>query len=132
MVHALREIQRVLVKDGVLIDLRPISDRWRIEVVSARETRETGRMTDLPLGLEDDAAANQAMTNAETNGWFKRESGEFFPLHYLWDTASEMEKWADEEWEDFIGLEEEARQRHTFGMGSGRWRYTRACAGEDV
>jgi len=110
MVHALNEIRRVLVPDGALIDLRPISDHWRIEVFSAREIRDTGHVTDLPLGLEDDAAANQAMANAEVNGWFKHENETFFPLHYVWDTPSEMEKWIDEEWEDFIGLDEAARR----------------------
>jgi hypothetical protein len=110
MVHALGEIQRVLVPDGILIDLRPLCDRWLIEVVSGRETRQTGHVTDLPLGLEDDEAANQAMREAEANGWFKREGEEFFPIHYVWDTASDMEKWVDEEWEDFIGLDEEVRR----------------------
>jgi hypothetical protein len=110
MVHALGEIQRVLVPDGILIDLRPLCDRWLIEVVSGRETRQTGHVTDLPLGLEDDEAANQAMMEAEANDWFKREGEEFFPIHYVWDTASDMEKWVDEEWEDFIGLDEEVRR----------------------
>jgi hypothetical protein len=110
MVHALSEIRRALASDGILIDLRPIADRWRVEVVSARETRETGHVTDLPLGLEDDEAANQAMREAESNGWFRREREEFFPLHYVWDSASEMEKWVDEEWTDFIGLGEETRR----------------------
>jgi len=110
MVYALSEIRRVLVPDGILIDLRPIADRWAIEVFSARETRETGHVTDLPLGLEDDNAANQAMVDAEAQGWFKRESEEFFPLHYVWDTASDMEKWIDEEWTNFISIGEEARR----------------------
>lgn len=119
MVHALGEIQRVLVPDGILIDLRPLCDRWSIEVVSGRETRQTGRVTDLPLGLDDDEAANQAMREAETNGWFKREGGEFFPIHYIWDTASDMEKWVDEEWEELIGLDEEVKRatRSAWALG---------------
>lgn len=119
MVHALGEIHRVLVPDGTLIDLRPLADRWPIEVFSARETRQTGHVTDLPLGLEDDEAANQAMREAEAKGWFLREREEFFPLHYVWDTASDMEKWVDEEWTDFIGLDEEARRatRSAWALG---------------
>ena len=121
MVHALGEIHRVLVPDGVLIDLRPIADRWVIEVFSARETRETGHVTDLPLGLEDDEAANQAMRDVESKGWFKREQEIFFPLHYICDTASSMEQWIDEEWTDFIGLGEEARRatRSAWALGDG-------------
>lgn len=119
MVHALGEIHRVLVPNGTLIDLRPLADRWLIEVFSARETRETGHVTDLPLGLEDDEAANQAMRNAESNGWFRREKETLFPLHYVWDTASDMEKWIDEEWENFIGLSDEARRatRSAWALG---------------
>jgi hypothetical protein len=119
MVHALDEIRRVLVPNGKLVDLRPICDRWSIEVFSARETRATGHVTDLPLGLEDDEAANQAVREAEARGWFLRERGEFFPLHYVWDTASVMEKWVDEEWTDFIGLDEEARRatRSAWALG---------------
>jgi hypothetical protein len=119
MVHALGEIHRVLASDGILIDLRPIADSWSIEVFSARETRETGHVTDLPLGLEDDEAANQAMRNAEANGWFTRESEAFFPLHYVWDTASDMEQWIDEEWTNFIGLDEEPRRatRSAWALG---------------
>jgi hypothetical protein len=119
MVHALGEIRRTLAPDGVLIDLRPLCDRWPIEVFSRRETRVTGQVTDLPPGLEDDEAANQAMRQAEANGWFRREDEEFFPIHYVWDTASDMEKWVDEEWESFIGLDEEARRatRSAWALG---------------
>jgi hypothetical protein len=119
MVHALSQIHRVLVPDGTLIDLRPIADHWRIETFSAREVREIGHVTDLPLGLADDQAANQAITGAEGNGWFRRESELFFPIHYVWDTASEMEKWIDEEWENFIGLDEETRRatRSAWALG---------------
>jgi hypothetical protein len=119
MVHALDEIQRVLVKNGVLIDLRPLGDRWRVEVFSARETRQTGVMTDLPAGVEDDSAANQAMAEGERRGWFLREREELFSIHYIWDTASEMEEWIDTEWEGFISLEEETRRatRSAWALG---------------
>lgn len=119
MVHALSEIHRVLVPDGILIDLRPIADSWAIEVFSARETQETGHVTDLPLGLEDDEAANQAMRDAESKAWFKRANETFFHLHYVWDTASDMEQWIDDEWTDFLSLGDEARQatRSAWALG---------------
>ena len=119
MVHALDEIRRVLVADGVLIDLRPLGDKWHVEVFSARETRQTGRMTDLPAGLEDDNAANQAMSEGERSGWFLRESEKLFTIHYIWDTASEMEEWIDTEWEGFVSLGEETRRatRSAWALG---------------
>ena len=67
MVHALHEIRRVLKPDGVLIDVRPLLDRWHVEVISARESRGTGRVEDFQIGLQDDAAANQAIAHAAQN-----------------------------------------------------------------
>lgn len=119
MVHALNEIHRVLTPDGVLIDLRPLCGHWDIEVFSARETRETGTMTDLPRGIEDDEAANRAMAAAESNGWFQREKETLFRIHYVWDTASEMEEWVDDEWENMNSLDPAARQatRSAWALG---------------
>ena len=119
MVHALEEIRRVLATGGILIDLRPLGDQWRVEVYSARTTRQTGSMTDLPAGREDDLAANQSMAEGQRNGWFLREEEEFFPIHYLWDTASEMEEWVATEWEGFVALGEEARRatRSAWALG---------------
>jgi hypothetical protein len=119
MVHALGEIRRVLVPDGILVDLRPLGDRWHVEVFSARETRQTGTLTDLPAGVEDDRAANQAMAEGERKAWFLREREEIFPIQYIWDTAREMEEWIDEEWEGFVGLEEETRRatRSAWALG---------------
>ena len=110
MVHALNEIRRVLVPDGVLIDLRPVLSHWPIEVVSAREIRETGHIQDLPLGLADDQAANRSIARAEQDGWFRREAEEFFPYYYSWDSPSEMEEWVREEWHDFIELDEKSEK----------------------
>ena len=110
MVHALSEIRRVLVPDGVLIDLRPFTEEWRIEVVSLRETQRTGYITPEPVGVADDEAANRAMADVEARGWYKREEGIEFPIHYAWDTASEMEKWIEEEWEGVATLGEDAKR----------------------
>lgn len=110
MVHALSEIRRVLMPDGILIDLRPVLDRWQIEVASIRESRGTGRMQDIPVGLADDEAANQSVARAAQDGWFTREQEDFFSFIYSWDSPKEMEAWIEEEWEGFIGLDEETRQ----------------------
>ena len=121
MVHALSEIRRVLVQKGILIDLRPMSEERRVEVFSTRETREIGDATVLPRELDDNVAANQAMTTAKSNGWFTRESEEFFPIHYVWDSPKEMEEWIETEWEDFIEIDEEIKQaaRSAWALGDG-------------
>ena len=110
MVHALEEIRRVLVPAGVLIDLRPLADNWRVEVVSLRETKRTGRVEDLPEQTKGDLASNEAMKEVEKRGWFKREQDELFPLFYSWDMPSEMEEFVDDDWSDFVGMEEDTRR----------------------
>lgn len=121
MVHALSEIRRVLIPDGILIDLRPMLDRWHVEVVSARETNVIGRVNDFEVGLADDTAANHAMAQAELHGWFIREREEFFPFVYSWDTPTEMEEWLAEEWNDFIGWDEDSKRitRSVWAMADG-------------
>ncbi len=106
MVHALKEIHRVLVPGGLLIDLRPMLDEWPVEVVSLREVRKTGRMADDPSGVADDEATNQSIAYAKAQQWFKREAEEFFVYAYSWDTPKEMEESLTEDWHDLVSLDE--------------------------
>ncbi len=108
--HALEEVRRVLAPDGILIDLRPLADNWRVEVVSSREVKRTGRVEDLPVQTNGDVAANAAIQEAEKRGWFKREQDELFPYFYSWDTPSEMEEFVDDDWSDFVGMESDTRR----------------------
>ena len=108
--HALEEIRRVLVPDGILIDLRPLAANWRVEVVSLREIKRTGRVEDLPEQTNGDLASNEAMKEVEKRGWFKREQDELFPFFYSWDTPSEMEEFVDDDWSDFVGMKEDTRR----------------------
>ena len=119
MVHALSEIRRVLVPDGVLIDLRPLGERWPIEVVSSSTIKETGRVMDLPEQLNSDVAANEAMQEVERRSWFSRDQEEYFPFFYSWDTPSELEEFIEEDWSDFIELDEEAKKstRSAWALG---------------
>jgi hypothetical protein len=110
MVHALSEIHRVLVPNGILIDMRPLANCWPVEVISTQGSKETGRVDDLPDQLNADAASDKAMREAESRGWFKREQEEFFPFFYAWDTPREMEEFISEEWTDFAELSEEAKK----------------------
>lgn len=110
MVHALDELRRVLIPNGILLDVRPLMDRWPVQVVSAREVIETGRVDDDPEPIAMDAAANHAIAKMESLGWFRREREEFFPFFYAWDTPSEMEEFIAEEWDDVIRLSEETKR----------------------
>lgn len=110
MVHALSEIRRVLASDGVLIDLRPLADHWRVEVASLREVKRTGHVTDLPEQMDGDIASHEAMHEVERRGWFKHEQHELFPFIYSWDTPSDMEEFVNDDWQDFIALDEDTKR----------------------
>lgn len=119
MVHALEEVRRVLVPGGILIDIRPLNDRWHVEVVSARGFQETGRVDDSPEPLHADTASNQAMQEVERRGWFLREQEQTFPFFYSWDMPSEFEEFVANDWSDFIGLSEEVKKatRSAWALG---------------
>lgn len=111
MVHALSEIHRVLKPNGTLLDLRPVEDAWAVEIVSAAGWQASGRLSDMPEGIADDAAAEQAMREAERRGWFIHKKSEEFPFFYYWDRPSEMKEFMESEWEGFEKLEEEVYRK---------------------
>ncbi|MBK7450861.1 MAG: hypothetical protein IPP55_19750 [Anaerolineales bacterium] len=111
MVHALSEIHRTLKPNGTLLDLRPLEDSWSVEVVSGAGWQASGRLSDMPIGVADDAAANEAMREVESRGWFIQKKMEEFPFFYYWDTPSEMKEFMEEEWEDFEKLEEDVYRK---------------------
>jgi hypothetical protein len=119
MVDALAEVRRVLVPDGILIDIRPLADRWQVEVASHRDIKEAGRVEDLPDQINADVASNEAMREVEARGWFRREQEQYFPFFYTWDTPSEMEDFIAEEWTDFATLAEDTKRatRATWAIG---------------
>ena len=108
MVHALSEIRRALTPHGILIDLRPLAGSWPIEVASASAVRAAGQVTDLEEGLADDRAANAAVADGESQGWFRREREETFPFFYYWDSPNEMKDYVEENWSDFMTIGPEA------------------------
>ena len=107
MVHALQEIHRVLKPHGILIDLRPLADRWPIEVTSLSKTEEAVRVSDLPEGLEQDRSADRAIQEGMAQNWYRIEASENFPFFYYWDSPKEMQEYVQEEWEDFARIEEQ-------------------------
>ena len=111
MVHALREIHRTLKSNGILIDLRPVEDNWSVEVHSASGLQIAGYLTDVPIGKADDEAAFAAMRDVESRGWFIREREDEFAFFYYWDTPSEMKEWMDQEWDDFVKMENDVYRK---------------------
>ena len=111
MVHALNEIHRTLKPNGILLDLRPLEDSWSVEISSGAGWQASGRLSDLPQGIADDEAANQAMREVEARGWFIQKKVEEFSYFYYWDTPKEMKEFMEEEWEDFEKLEDDVYRK---------------------
>ena len=107
MVHALGEIRRVLVKDGILIDLRPLLEHAPIEIVSASGTSLAGLVDQIPEDRASDIAADRAVANAEEHGWFVEEQETFFPFNYYWDSPKEAQEHIEEEWSNSVTVAEE-------------------------
>jgi len=112
MVHALQEIHRALVPNGVLIDLRPLSNNWPLEVIVDEQTSLAGPVDDSP-GLPDDEAANSAIAQAGREGWFIREREGTFDFLWYWDSLAEMESGFanDPSWAGFVSLPAETAAR---------------------
>jgi hypothetical protein len=106
MVHALEEIHRVLTPAGALLDLRPLAARWSVEIEEAGHNLEIGRLTDLPLGLSDDLAANLSVETAAKEGLYRRGNELHFPLNIYWDDPEEMIGYVAEKWADFVSIDE--------------------------
>ncbi|MFZ5903040.1 MAG: hypothetical protein ACOYZ8_05780 [Chloroflexota bacterium] len=107
MVHALGEIRRVLLRDGILIDLRPLLEYAPLEVVTASETRLAGTADQLPDDRAGDEAANRAVAQVEGQDWFIKEREDFFPFNYYWDSPTEMQQYLEAEWSNSVTVDEE-------------------------
>jgi hypothetical protein len=111
MVHALDEIRRTLKQHGILIDMRPVSSNWSVEVSSSTGYQLAGRLNDMPVGLADDEAAFKAMREVESRRWYVKQKEEKFAFFYYWDTPSEMKEFMESEWEGFEKMEEDVFQK---------------------
>jgi hypothetical protein len=92
------------------MDLRPLADRWLVQVVVGDQISETGRLTDLPLGLGDDQAANLSVETAFQIGLYRRENEITFFLNIYWDDPDEMIVYVSEKWADYLSMDDEIQK----------------------
>jgi hypothetical protein len=90
MVHALQEIWRVLVTDGVLIDFRPLHSAWRLDIVVGDETVLIADGIDDTPRLPKDTSAARALDEVLAKGWFVRESESQLEHARQWQQVDEM------------------------------------------
>ena len=97
MVHALREIWRVLISGKCLIDLRPRSENLQVEVVAGEQIMFAG-VIDESAYLPDDVAADNAVTQVMQEGLFTQKHEARFDYAMYWDSPDEMKAYARERW----------------------------------
>jgi hypothetical protein len=97
MVHALKEIWRVLIPGQSLIDLRPLGGQSRVEVMAGSQLQFAG-LVDESADQQDDLAADNAIAQAVVEGWFSQVRKTFFEYATYWDTPNEMKAYAEARW----------------------------------
>ncbi len=110
MVHALHEAWRVLVSQGVLVDLRPFCTHPPLEVVSAVGCETAGRV-DMSLGWVHDLAAEAAIQQVVVEGIFREIKLEYFDCAYYRDSFQEMKEDLEDCWKDDIIPSEKVYRR---------------------
>lgn len=99
MVHALAESWRVLQVGGRLIDLRPYSSGWPVEIVSRDRQMLAGPLDDT-IGLGVDIASDNAVLEAIQRGLLEKENEGTFEYAYYWDSVDEMNDFVKTKWCD--------------------------------
>ncbi len=120
MVHALREIRRVLVPRGTIIDLRPICVDVPLRIFTAAGWKSAGMVY---RGEErgHDVAANRAMRRVVNAGEYAFVKLEYFAYNWYWNTLNELKSDLDGRWKEdlFLSRENWKLARKIFKKGSG-------------
>jgi len=93
MVHALREAHRVLIPNGILIDLRPALVHRRVGIERAGRYRQLGTLRE---PLDDDRAANRSVSYVLRSGLFHAEWRTQFDCRRVMDSLSDFRTFIDE------------------------------------
>ena len=103
MVHALKEIWRVLVPRGWLLDVRPLSANAPLEVVAGNQVGLAG-WVDESGGLPDDHAANESLRTMVREGWFVRERQVRFDYAWYWESLDELRAHIEAKWSGWMHI----------------------------
>jgi hypothetical protein len=110
MVHALKEAHRVLVPQGIMIDVRPLSVDVPLEIIY-KDGSESAGMIDMSPDIDNDIAADKAIESVLKERIYKESSKEYFDFAYYWKTIKDMEDDLDEFWKDDVILPDQVIQQ---------------------
>ena len=110
MVHALREAWRVLVPNGAMVDVRPLSVDVPLEIVY-KGGRESAGMIDMSPEIHLDIAADGAIDYVANEGIFRETHRELFNFAFYWKTMKGMQEDLDENWKDELIVDEHVWKR---------------------
>jgi hypothetical protein len=89
MVHALKEICRVVNPGGCLLDLRPRATDWQVEIVIDGQVMVAGRVDNAPH-VPDEQAADRAIIQMVEGGWLALEKQAICDCNLYWPTLDDM------------------------------------------
>jgi len=122
MVDALLEARRVLVAEGIVIDVRPITAPALIESVSAAQVTAAVDI-DAYGATEDEAAADAAVRHALSHAWFAFELSRTFDFEVYYDSAEDLKTFVETSKrmrESRIPYQELEEQRSELGAATGQ------------
>ncbi len=106
MVHALKEAWRVLIPQGIMVDLRPLPIDVPLEVVY-HGGREAAGTVDMSLDWEFDVAPDKAIDQVLREGIFAQNLLEMFDYTFYWRTFHGMVIDLEENWKGDLEVPEE-------------------------
>ena len=130
MVDALKEIWRVLVADGCMLDWRDRPANWPLEIVIGEQVHVAGS-ADVSSRIPKHAASDEALGRVVDEGWFVCERQCAFDCIWYWDTLDELKDHMEKSIPEAVWTEaqrliaesgEETRVRLRRNMGISRYR----------
>ena len=106
MVHALKEAYRILVPQGIMIDVRPLSVDVPLEIIY-KGGRESAGILDLSPDIDKDIAADRAIECVILDRIYKESYVEYFDFIYYWKTIKGMEEDLEDYWKDDVVVPKE-------------------------
>lgn len=144
MVHALKEVWRVVIPGGSVLDLRPRATDWPVEILVDDQVMLAGRVDNAPH-VPDEQAADSAIAHMVEDGWLALKKQAACDCNLYWDTPDDAHNYlvespsppctisdevmaAARELMKYAGQDKRLRLRETLGFAIYR-RQDRAAAG---